>query len=514
MLNRIAAAQNYTTKEGFSMRSVAFKALAVGLASLMLMFSGSISTVWAGPTHSVPGQSGPSGGVQFPTPFIISITGLLIDKVTDCATGAVIPPEKLTAEFVFREGAHPPFQLSQLEKIIIKAEGYQPKEITSFMTMQFQLGPFGLIFIIPLERTICLPPLAWATDPLTVNPPTGHPGDNCLCLQVTVSVSNPHITWAKIERVDIRPPDGITIISWQQQAPVRDGKLVFTVCIKISENASPGERTVVVDYTGYEVTPGTVNTVTSIPDQHARGRFEVSGSRRVDNTGCGVIEPPSGPNNPPEEPGPPPPCGCRILWWPLTRLSYQPGLGTIIELGLWTFGRGMITIEPKPSDRALIIKKPDGTEMKALALPGETASPPGKHVIPCGNPIAVRLSVLLLGLTPPDNPEANLIRSFLDQLPKDWQVAPGQYLANVVVGAVFNIEVEDDCQPPNIVNFTVAPDFLIGPFRLIRNEKGELVLVVDSVDGRLQIQLLPPKRTALAAPYERSLARRLKAKLT
>jgi hypothetical protein len=160
MLNRIAAAQNYTTKEGFSMRSVALKALAVGLASLMLMFSGSISTVWAGPSHSVPGQSGPSGGVQFPTPFIISITGLLIDKVTDCATGAVIPPEKLTAEFVFRNGAHPPFQLSQLEKIIIKAEGYQPKEITSFMTMQFQLGPLRLIFIIPLERTICLPPLS------------------------------------------------------------------------------------------------------------------------------------------------------------------------------------------------------------------------------------------------------------------------------------------------------------------------------------------------------------------
>jgi hypothetical protein len=381
--------------------------------------------------------------------------------------------------------------------------------------LQRMLAVMGLVglfsWLVPAS-------LAWATDPLTVNPPTGHPGDNCLCLQVTVSVSNPHITWAKIERVDIRPPDGITIIGWQQQAPVRDGKLVFTVCIKISENASPGERTVVVDYTGYEVTPGTVNTVTSIPDQHARGRFEVSGSRRVDNTGCGVIEPPSGPNNPPEEPGPPPPCGCRILWWPLTRLSYQPGLGTIIELGLWTFGRGMITIEPKPSDRALIIKKPDGTEMRALPLPGETASPPGKHVFPCNvgwglepNVITVSLSVLLLGLTPPDNPEANLIRSFLDQLPKDWQVAPGQYLANVVVGAVFNIEVEDDCQPPNIFNFTEAPDFLIGPFRLIRNEKGELVLVVD---GRLQIQLLPPKRTALAAPYERSLARRLKAKLT
>jgi hypothetical protein len=42
MLNRIAAAQNYTTKEGFPMRSVAFKALAVlvGLAVLMIAAPG------------------------------------------------------------------------------------------------------------------------------------------------------------------------------------------------------------------------------------------------------------------------------------------------------------------------------------------------------------------------------------------------------------------------------------------------------------------------------------------
>jgi len=83
MLNRqkLEVRRPNDKKEGFSMRSVAFKALAVGLASLMLMFAGSISTVWAGPSHTVPGQPFPSGGIQFPTPFIISITGLLIDKV-------------------------------------------------------------------------------------------------------------------------------------------------------------------------------------------------------------------------------------------------------------------------------------------------------------------------------------------------------------------------------------------------------------------------------------------------
>jgi hypothetical protein len=210
MLNRIAATQNYTTKEGFSMRSVAFKALAVGLASLMLMFSGSISTVWAGPTHSVPGQSGPSGGVQFPTPFIISITGLLIDKVTDCATGAAIPPEKLTAEFVFREGAHPPFQLSQLEKIIIKAEGYQPKEITSFMTMQFQFGPLRLIFIIPLERTICLSPLQEAKKDVEVK--IKNPDKNNI---ITICLNQ------NTGQIEVRDENNNVLASWGQNEDVR-----------------------------------------------------------------------------------------------------------------------------------------------------------------------------------------------------------------------------------------------------------------------------------------------------
>jgi hypothetical protein len=148
-------------KEGITMtsrtRSAAFKALLVGLASLMLVFAGSVSTVLAeGQHHNVPGQPGHNGGIQFFTPFVIGVTGLLINKVTDCATGAVIPPEKLTAEFVFADGAQPPFQFGQLKKIILKAEGYQPKEITQFMTMQFGFGFLVLTFIIPLEGDICL----------------------------------------------------------------------------------------------------------------------------------------------------------------------------------------------------------------------------------------------------------------------------------------------------------------------------------------------------------------------
>jgi hypothetical protein len=153
------------------MRSVAFKALLVGLASLILVFAGPVSTVLAdGSHHNSPGQPGHNGGIQFYTPFIIGITGLLINKVTDCATGVAIAPEKLTAEFVFADGAQPPFHFSQLKKIIIKAEGYQPKEIIKLMTMQFSFGFLKLILIIPLEGDICLLPQPPAQETVQVAP--------------------------------------------------------------------------------------------------------------------------------------------------------------------------------------------------------------------------------------------------------------------------------------------------------------------------------------------------------
>lgn len=138
-------------------RNVAFRVLVVGLASLMLVVAGPVSAVWGGPAHSTPGQPGPNG-TSFPTPFMIGITAFVVKEVKDCVTGAVIPPEKLVAEFVFKDGSQAPFHFNQLEKIILKAEGYQPKEITQFMTMQFRLGFVVLTFIVPLEQNICLMP--------------------------------------------------------------------------------------------------------------------------------------------------------------------------------------------------------------------------------------------------------------------------------------------------------------------------------------------------------------------
>jgi hypothetical protein len=114
--------------------------------------------VWAEPNESSPGEEGPDGGVQFRTQFIISITGLLIDEVTDCLTGATIPAGQLQAEFVFKEGAEKPYKLEDLEKIILTAEGYQSKEITSFTTIRLMVGLVQLTFIVPHVRSLCLSP--------------------------------------------------------------------------------------------------------------------------------------------------------------------------------------------------------------------------------------------------------------------------------------------------------------------------------------------------------------------
>ncbi|MCS6903469.1 MAG: hypothetical protein NZO41_04250 [Candidatus Bipolaricaulota bacterium] len=136
------------------------RAFLVGLTSLVLVVAGPVSTILAdGQNHSSQGQTG-SHGTHFPAPFMIGITAFVIKEVKDCATGAVIPPEKLTAEFVFKDGSQPPFPFNQLEKIILKAEGYQNREITQFMTIQIGFGVFVLTFIAPLEAGICLLPSA------------------------------------------------------------------------------------------------------------------------------------------------------------------------------------------------------------------------------------------------------------------------------------------------------------------------------------------------------------------
>lgn len=135
----------------------AAKAFMLVLALLGIVLGAGLGS-WAGPQEEVTGEPGPNDGVQFSTPFIVEIIGLLIDRVTDCVTGEPIPPGKLRAEFVFQEGAQAPFKLDDLQKIILKSEGYQPREITSFFKIQLQIGQLMFTFVLPLDRSLCLTP--------------------------------------------------------------------------------------------------------------------------------------------------------------------------------------------------------------------------------------------------------------------------------------------------------------------------------------------------------------------
>jgi hypothetical protein len=129
----------------------------VSLASLVLLFAGSIAPLLAdGSHHTSQGQPGPNGGVLFTTSFMIGITGLLLGPVKDCATGEIIEPGRLSAMFVFPTEAQRSLHWSQLIKVVLSAEGFQPREITQFTIFRLTLGFLTLTFVIPIEAHICV----------------------------------------------------------------------------------------------------------------------------------------------------------------------------------------------------------------------------------------------------------------------------------------------------------------------------------------------------------------------
>ena len=118
-------------------------------------------------------QGGPAEttnqGIQVPAP-IFGVSGMLFDQVTDCETGEEIDPSLLQTEFVFRSGAQAPYDLSELEKVIVKAEGYTPREMTNFSPMQVSLGFLQVSLLIPAEQSICLSPAASEKPVYAVKP--------------------------------------------------------------------------------------------------------------------------------------------------------------------------------------------------------------------------------------------------------------------------------------------------------------------------------------------------------
>jgi len=108
-----------------------------------------------------PSESGGSAettsqGIEIQTTFMAGVTSLLLDKVTDCETGGEIDATLLGTEFVFTSGAKPPYDLTDLDKVIVKAEGYEDTAIRSFTPMQFSLVFFQVTALVPDEADICL----------------------------------------------------------------------------------------------------------------------------------------------------------------------------------------------------------------------------------------------------------------------------------------------------------------------------------------------------------------------
>jgi len=104
-------------------------------------------------------QGGPAEttnqGIQVPAP-IFGVSTMLFNRVTDCETGEDIDVSQLNTKFVFSAGASLPYELDDLQKVVVEAEGYQDKEITLFGTMQLGFGVFQVTTLIPKEDVICL----------------------------------------------------------------------------------------------------------------------------------------------------------------------------------------------------------------------------------------------------------------------------------------------------------------------------------------------------------------------
>ncbi len=326
------------------------------------------------------------------------------------------------------------------------------------------VGLMGLlIWLMPAQLT-------WAIDRVTVNPPSGQPGNSCLCLELTIHLSNPNLVWVRVTSVEFRPPDGIRVIGWTKEAIPRDGKAVITVCIELSENATPGERAVTVTYDGYDGTERAFQY-----DQRGRGSFTVGDIPLPPNTGHECAVPPGAPGSP-DRPPPsdedwpwPELCSCELT---LVLVEARPDLtSTTIEvkLRLWFDGYNADAYAYLyESEQVLIIMKPpQGPETKAFVLRAD-----GKGDIregPCPNGqivLTLRLDLWTPQNSPDDDPLVRRVIEFLErEVPQDWQVAPGQWLTSQ--GWRLPATIDTNCP---FSDFYVLDDIFVaaGRFRLIR----------------------------------------------
>jgi hypothetical protein len=123
------------------------------------------------PQETVPRGTPTARGTEFETPFLPGISTFALGDVVDCVTGASIAPDVLSTEFVFSADAEPPYDLSELEAIVLRAPGYQPHWIRALDTTEFGLFFLRVTILTPKDPTICLQPIG---DPsLTAVAPLG-----------------------------------------------------------------------------------------------------------------------------------------------------------------------------------------------------------------------------------------------------------------------------------------------------------------------------------------------------
>ena len=110
------------------------------------------------PYEEVPGGEETDRGIEIETPFLPGISTFVLGDVYDCVTGSLIAPSELMAQFVFSSDAEPPYDLEQLETVIVRAPGYVPHEITKFVPQTFSMLFISVTLLMPARTPICLEP--------------------------------------------------------------------------------------------------------------------------------------------------------------------------------------------------------------------------------------------------------------------------------------------------------------------------------------------------------------------
>jgi len=115
------------------------------------------------PGEIVPGEP-TEEGVEFEIPFLGGIS-TLVAEFFDCLTGESIDGAETQMEFYFREDAELPYELEELERVVVWAHGYQPATIESFEIVEIPLVFMTISMIVPTEGAVCLMPAGEGVEP-------------------------------------------------------------------------------------------------------------------------------------------------------------------------------------------------------------------------------------------------------------------------------------------------------------------------------------------------------------